>query len=166
MCKTMHRLSEDLLLFLMGGMGYFILELVWRGWSHPTMVAVGGFCFLGICKINGRLPWDTPLWLQALLCAALITATEFASGCVINLWLHLGVWDYSGNRGNLLGQVCPMYAALWYLLAFPTILADDLIRWRMGGEEKPRYRWKIGRGQSPVRRGTPIIPEEGARHTA
>lgn len=164
MRKTMHRLSGDLLLLLMGGMGYFILELVWRGWSHPTMVAVGGFCFLGICKINGRLSWDTPLWLQALLCAALITATEFASGCVINLWLHLGVWDYSGNRGNLLGQVCPLYAALWYLLAFPTILADDLIRWRMGGEEKPRYRWRTG--QSPVRRGTPLIPEEGARHTA
>lgn len=147
-----------LFLFLIGGMGYFILELLWSGGSHPAMVAVGGLCFLGIGGINEELSWDTPIWLQALLGAALITATEFVSGCVINLWLGLGVWDYSGMPGNVLGQICPLYTALWFLLAFPTIVADDMIRWYLGGQERPRYRWRkaaqSGNGGTAAYKGT------------
>jgi len=42
--------------------------------------------------------------------------------------------------GNLLGQICPLYMVLWYLLAFPVIVADDYMRWRLCGEEFPHYK--------------------------
>ncbi len=37
------------------------------------------------------------------------------AGLGLNVWLGLGIWDYSGECGNLWGQVCPLYAALWCL---------------------------------------------------
>ena len=138
--ERLRDLARETLLFLMGGVGYFCLELVWRGWSPWTMVLVGGLCFIGVGRINEVLDWDTPLVLQALIGAAVITVVEFASGCVLNLWLGLHIWDYSDMPFNLLGQVCLLYAVLWYFLALPVIVADDYLRWRLCGGAWPRYR--------------------------
>ena len=138
--KKLGNFGRELLLFLMGGMGYFCLELVWRGWSHPVMVAVGGLCFVGVGRINEVLDWNMALVWQALLGAVIITTIEFASGCILNLWLGMNIWDYSAMPGNVLGQICPLYMALWYVLAFPVIVVDDYKRWRICGEEIPHYR--------------------------
>lgn len=138
--KKLGNFGRELLLFLMGGMGYFCLELVWRGWSHPVMVAVGGLCFVGVGRINEVLDWNMALVWQALLGAGIITTVEFASGCILNLWLGMNIWDYSAMPGNVLGQICPLYMALWYVLAFPVIVVDDYMRWRICGEEIPHYR--------------------------
>lgn len=54
--------------------------------------------------------------LAALAGAALVTAAEFAVGCVVNLLLGWNVWDYSGWRVQLLGQICLVFCLLWYLL--------------------------------------------------
>ncbi len=138
--ERLRNAGREVLLFLMGGMGYFCLELLWRGWSHWTMVLVGGLCFIGVGRINEVLDWDTPLVLQALIGTAVITVVEFASGCVLNLWLGLNIWDYSDLPLNVLGQVCLLYAVLWYFLALPVIVVDDYLRWRLCGGSWPRYR--------------------------
>ena len=138
--ERLRNAGREVLLFLMGGMGYFCLELLWRGWSHWTMVLVGGLCFIGVGRINEVLDWDTPLVLQALIGTAVITVVEFASGCVLNLWLGLNIWDYSDLPLNVLGQVCLLYAVLWYFLALPVIVVDDYLRWRRCGGGWPRYR--------------------------
>lgn len=78
--------------------------------------------------------------LQALIGTAVITVVEFASGCVLNLWLGLNIWDYSDLPLNVLGQVCLLYAVLWYFLALPVIVVDDYLRWRLCGGSWPRYR--------------------------
>lgn len=131
-----------MLLFLTGGIGYFCLELAWCGESHPAMIVVGGLCFLGVGAINEILPRDIPIELQALLGAAIITGVELASGMILNIGLQLNIWSYANMYGNVLGQICPQYAALWCLLAYPTIWLDDICRWRLCGGERPRYRWK------------------------
>lgn len=136
------RAGRMVLLFLTGGIGYFCLELAWRGWSHPAMVVVGGLCFLGVGAINEVLPWDMPIELQALLGAAIITGVELTSGIILNIGLRLNIWSYANMRGNVMGQICPQYAALWYLLAYPVIWLDDFVRWQACEEERPRYRWK------------------------
>ena len=51
--------------------------------------------------------------------AAIITAIEFAAGCIVNLWLQMDVWDYSFLPLNLFGQVCLLYTFLWALLCIP-----------------------------------------------
>ena len=45
-------------LFLFGGVGYGLVELIWRGRTHPSMVITGGICFLlvyGIRHYGGRI---------------------------------------------------------------------------------------------------------------
>lgn len=69
------------------------------------------------------------------------TACELAAGLVLNVWLDIGVWDYSHMWGNLWGQICPQYAALWFALSLVMIPAFDWIRWAVEGGEHPYYRW-------------------------
>ena len=68
-----------------------------------------------------------------------ITAAELAAGLVLNVWLGLGVWDYSGLWGNFLGQVCPQFRLLWCFGSIPSIVILDWLRYAVEGGERPRY---------------------------
>ena len=136
----MHKLlNKYLFLADVGGMLYVLIELAWRGWSHWTMFLLGGICFVYLGLINEVLHWDTLLWLQILIGAVGITTLEFLTGCIVNLWLGWGIWDYSGIRGNILGQICPQYMLLWLPVSLAGIILDDWIRYRAFGEQRPRY---------------------------
>ena len=114
-----------LCLFAVGGLGYVLIELLWRGRSHPSMFLVGGACFELIGGIDTRYRrWALPV--RCALCSVGITAVELVSGCILNRWLGLGVWDYSRMRYNSLGQVCLLYSLFWLLLSAAAF---------------PRYRW-------------------------
>ena len=69
------------------------------------------------------------------------TAAELAAGLVLNVWLGLGIWDYSGLFGNLWGQICPQFWALWCLLAGPVIVAFDWLDYLSGAGDRPSYKW-------------------------
>lgn len=123
-----------------GGLLYVLIETVWRGYSHWTMFALGGLCFLALGLINEVLSWDTPLWKQVLIGACLITGLEFLMGCIVNLWLDWDVWDYSAMPGNVLGQICPQYFLLWLPVSLAGIVLDDWLRFWWWGEERSRYK--------------------------
>lgn len=127
-----------LILLIVGGAAYYGIEVLARGFSHWTMFLVGGICFILIGIINEVTP-KMPLIQQMLLSAAIITAVEFISGCVLNLWLGLDIWDYSENFGNILGQICPKHTIYWFLLSSVGIVVDDYIRYFLFGEAKPKY---------------------------
>ena len=132
-------LDKYLFLFGSGGLLYILIELIWRGYSHWTMFALGGICFVFLGLINEILPWQMPLWMQVVIGAIGITILEFLTGCVVNRWLGWGVWDYSNLPGNILGQICPQYMILWLPVSLAGIILDDWIRYRCYGEERPRY---------------------------
>lgn len=136
----MRLLCKYLILFAVGAVLYAAIEILWRGHTHWTMAVLGGFCFLICGAVNEYLSWETPLLLQCLICAVLITVAELAAGMVLNVWLELAIWDYSGLPLNFMGQICLGYSCLWYLLSLAAILLDDWFRWRFFGEEKPRYK--------------------------
>ena len=97
-----------LAMFTLGGSAYVGLEMLWRGRSHISMFAAGGVCFLILGAIGRKCP---KLWQRAPFGAAAVTAVELAAGLLVNRdWQ---VWDYRGMPGNLLGQVCLGYSALW-----------------------------------------------------
>ena len=127
---------EMTFVYLLGAFGYGGVELLWRGYTHWTMLLLGGTCCLAIYAITVSRPG--PLWGKCLLCAGTVTALEFCTGCLVNLYLGWDVWDYGGVPGNLLGQVCPLYAALWYLLSIPSAALARVVRrridlWRASG---------------------------------
>ena len=100
---------------VIGGLGYTLIEMLWRGHSHWSMFFVGGACFQLIGQVGHRV--KAPLAVRCGLCALGVTAVELVSGCVLNRWLKLGVWDYSRQRFNLKGQVCLLYSVLWLVLS-------------------------------------------------
>lgn len=95
---------------------------------------------LGLGLINEVLPWDMPLWQQVVIGAGIITVLEFLTGCVVNLWLGWGVWDYSNKPGNILGQICPQFFLLWLPVSLAGIVLDDWLRYWWWGEERPCYK--------------------------
>lgn len=135
----MTKLFKYIFLFFFGGISYIIIELLWRGHSHTSMFVLGGLCFMVIGLINEKYTYDMPLVTQMIIGTFVITALEFVFGCILNLHLHLNVWDYSNLPMNILGQICLPYMLLWFLLTPVCIVTDDYLRYLFFDEEKPHY---------------------------
>ena len=91
MCK----LRGHIVRWVFGGVLYGILEVVWRGYTHWTMMLLAALLCIPLDLANERIPWAMPLWLQAVLGGLTVTAAELAAGLVLNRWLGLAIWDYS-----------------------------------------------------------------------
>ena len=109
-------------LFLLGGLAYVGLELLWRGRSHFSMFLAGGVSLLLIGKLNHVEP-RLPLPLRAVAGAGIITMVELALGLLFNR--EYAVWDYRGQWGNWLGQICPLFSLLWIGIALLVLLIYD-----------------------------------------
>ena len=138
--SVMHQAAKAVALFCIGAVVYALIEILWRGYTHWTMAVLGGLLFLLIGGINNWLPWDMPLCLQAIIGSLMVTGAEFIAGLILNIWLGLGIWDYSQMPFNILGQICPQFVAAWAGLSVVAILLDDYVRYIVFGEEKPHYR--------------------------
>jgi len=134
------QLSKSLALFAAGGLLYYVLEILWRGYSHMSMFVLGGICFVLIGLINELYTWDMALWKQMMVAALLVTLAELIAGLVLNVWLKMNIWDYSSLPYNLLGQISVQYSIRWFFLSLLAIVLDDFLRWWLFNEEKPRYR--------------------------
>lgn len=139
----------SMLLWFFGGTLYFLIEVAYKTLTgHPeriswTMLVVAILLTIPVERAGAELPWSCPLWLQALACAALVTAVELVAGLVLNVWLCLMVWDYSQIPGNLWGQICPQFSALWWGLCLMFIPIFDWLRWTVEGGAKPYYTMRI-----------------------
>lgn len=134
-----------MLLWTWGGAVYFLLEVAYKtATGHPeriswTMLVLAVVLCVPVERAGYQLPWECPLWLQALACAALVTVTEFFAGCVLNLGLGLDIWDYSDLPLNLMGQICLPFSLAWWALCLVFIPVFDLLRYAVVGGEKPHY---------------------------
>lgn len=137
---TEDRILKNVFMFLLGGFLYYFLEIAIRGYSHYSMIICGGLAFLLSGLINQVLGFQVALVSQMVLSACMITALEFITGLIVNVWLEIGVWDYSDVPYNLMGQICLPYSMLWMALSLACILLDDWIRYRLFGEEKATYK--------------------------
>ena len=145
MSKRARKAILSMLLWFWAGGVYFFIEVLWktlRGRPDAiswTMFLLAIILAIPLERCGAEMKWETPLWVQGLVCGTAITAAELAAGLVLNVWLGLGVWDYSGLWGNFLGQVCPQFWMLWCFGSIPSIVILDWLRYAVEGGERPRY---------------------------
>lgn len=116
----MKDLEKYVFIFLTGGIGYGIIEILFRGYTHWSMIITGGTAFVSLYLINKTLS-DIPLLIKAFLGMIVITTLEFTVGIIVNKIFHLNVWDYTNIPGNIMGQISLQFSACWYgisLIAF------------------------------------------------
>ena len=140
MNKYIKLFLKYLFLGFVGGFTYYNIELIYRGYSHISMFLLASFLFILIGLINEFLSWDTPLFIQSIIGAIIVTAFEFITGCIVNLWLGLNIWDYSNEPLNVMGQICLPFTFIWIVLSCIAIILDDYLRYYIFNEEKPHYK--------------------------
>ena len=116
---------ELLPVFALGSILYGLTEIMWRGWTHWTMLLCGGLCFTLMYLVSGS---ELSLFKKWLLSTCIITTVEFVAGCIVNLRLHWQIWDYSSMPFNLFGQICPQFILMWFVLSIPGTALCSLLR--------------------------------------
>ncbi|MEG0855161.1 MAG: hypothetical protein RSG52_01655 [Terrisporobacter sp.] len=139
--KKLNLFLEYFTLFLIGGVTYYFIEVIYRGYSHFSMIIVGGLCFILIGSINEVSSKEIPLFLQMIISVLIVNTVELVSGIIINKILLLNVWDYSYMKYNFLGQVSLRSSLAWFFLSFLAIYVDDLLRNKIFKKKKHTYKF-------------------------
>ena len=112
------KISRTIALFLTGAIGYNIIEILWRQRTHISMSIAGG---IGLNLLYPICRTKLPLAVKCLLGSCYITLIELTTGLIVNCRMKKNIWDYSSRRFNFLGQICPLYSSLWFLLCIPVL---------------------------------------------
>ena len=137
----------DGIVFGTGALGYGLIEVAWRGHTHWAMLLAGGVCLrlLGAC---GRRMQDAPTLYKCIAGGGIITGVELVIGCVCNLWLHMGIWDYSAMPFNLGGQICLLYSVLWGALSAFGMKLEKGLRYMLPCRQKVKAGRTAGQPQT------------------
>ncbi|MCR4563311.1 MAG: putative ABC transporter permease [Clostridiales bacterium] len=123
------RIRNTLYIYTVGSFVYSLIEIVFRGHTHWTMVISGGIVFLFLYSI-GKLTSDSYYTTQILIFTVFITGVELILGILLNKILKLNVWDYSNRPLNLFGQINLFNSLLWLLLSIPCVIICKRLRER------------------------------------
>ncbi len=124
-------------LFCMGSIAGWVIELIFRRffssanperkWINPGFctgpwVPLYGFGLAAmylIVSLEKYSVFESVFWTRAALFlagAVAMTVIEYLAGLVSLKVLHVRLWDYSGQWGNIQGLICPKFSAAWALL--------------------------------------------------
>ena len=131
---------KHLILFIIGGIIYILIELGFRGHTALSMFFLGGLCFVLIGLINEAIPWNMGIIWQGIIGSGIVTSLELVSGLILNVYLKLNIWDYSNLPFNFMGQICLYFSIAWIFLSLVAIVLDDYLRYWFFNEEKPHYK--------------------------
>lgn len=109
--------EKYLFLFCFGGLGYGLIEIAFRGYTHWSMIITGGSAFLCLYIINKSFE-NTTIYKKALIGALVITTLELTVGLVVNNTFNLGVWDYTNTPINFLGIISLPFCICWYGISY------------------------------------------------
>ena len=112
----MRKAKNNIIIFSFGALGYGLMEILWRGYTHWSMLTAGGICFVFFAKISEKFK-NTGLLIKAFIGSAFITAIELIFGIIFNVILKKNVWDYSKLPLNLGGQICALYSFIWLIIS-------------------------------------------------
>lgn len=113
----MKNLEKYLFLFCFGGLGYGFIEILFRGYTHWSMIITGGSAFLCLYLIDKSFEY-TSIYKKAFTGALVITILELTVGLVVNKTFNLGVWDYTNTPVNFLGIISLPFCVCWYGISY------------------------------------------------
>lgn len=122
--------KENILMFPLGALGYGLIEILWRGYTHPSMLLAGGICFSFFGKIGDKIK-HLNIFTKAIIGSCFITAVELVFGIIFNIVLKKNVWDYSKMPFNFKGQICLLYSVFWGILSLAIIPFTQKIKVRL-----------------------------------
>ena len=96
--------------FIIGSVGYPLLELLYRRRTHPAMALAGGLSLCALRAIHLRSS-KRPLWQAAIGGGLCITGIEYVIGRALNR--RHQIWDYRAMPCQYRGQVCLPFFAVW-----------------------------------------------------
>ena len=80
------------MLFSIGAVGYGLIEIIWRGYTHWSMLGAGGICFMFFGTISEKFK-KAGLFVKSLIGSTFVTGIEFVFGVVFNIILKKNVWE-------------------------------------------------------------------------
>ena len=95
-----------------------------RGLAKGPVCPIYG---IGICFTNLLLKEVESFFVLALLAMATATIVEFLVGLFADRILGVRLWDYRGERGNILGYVCPKFSVTWGIASAALIKTVPLL---------------------------------------
>jgi hypothetical protein len=133
------RLVTDIAVFVIGGLIYCGIEMLYRGRTHFAMFILAGCCSLVMAWVNDNLSYDMPFWKQVVIASAACIGGEYLTGIIANR--QFNIWDYRGLWGTFAGgQLNIVFCLAWVFLSIIGIPLMDYIEWKfLGDETKPYY---------------------------
>ena len=117
-------LTEFLLIFSIGSCAGWWLEFFYRaivrrgdiinpGFLSGPYLPIYGFGAFFL-YLAGQLPY--PFIARIVIFTAAATLMELFTGLFFVRFYHIRLWDYSDRRGNVKGQICPLFVFYWMLI--------------------------------------------------
>ena len=111
-------------LFLIGSVMGWLIELIFRSFTAKKIISFGalkgpylplhGIGFILIYYISTL---DVIISIKAILFLIATTLIEYLIGkYFLDVW-QLRYWDYSSNRWNYKGLICPLFSIIWLMLS-------------------------------------------------
>lgn len=122
-----------LLIFFVGALIGYLIELFYRRfisqkkWMNPgfltgpylPLYGFGLVILYVICELNLNFKdFSLEVILKTLLILFSMTLIEFIAGLIFIKGMKIKLWDYSDQKGNILGIVCPLYSLFWGVIGF------------------------------------------------
>ena len=120
--RVKDKIFNMFVVWLTGGIVYYFAEILFRGFSHFSMLICGGLCFLlvgniGNLILNSKDNIIISIIKIMLIGTMIITTLEYITGMIVNVKYNLKVWDYSDMKYNVNGQICLLYSFFWALIS-------------------------------------------------
>ena len=137
----------SLLLWSWTGTVYFFLEVIWKiAHGRPesiswTMLTLAIVLAIPLERFGAELPWECPLWAQGAYLRHRHHSGGICERTGAERVVQNGGLGLLQPLGNLLGQICPQFWALWCVLSVPAIVLLDWMRYAVEGGDKPFYKF-------------------------
>lgn len=123
-------------LFFLGSTVGWLLELLYRHlvhhkWINPgflmgpylPLYGFGLIVLFYICQISLPIPNGIlNVLVTIFILTVTMTALEYVTGVIFIHKFKIKLWDYSKNRGNIGGIICPLFIFFWAIISILYLL--------------------------------------------